>query len=290
MAYNTVTIKALIDKIKKYCDNNDVYLINIYNIANISSALNESSEDMRKALLYMYHTCDNYFSYNTIFNNNKLYPIEFERSPIDTDVINFLKSIFTYERKGSYPHMKYIYNQFHNSVARETLIAVLKYYDEIAVKNDLYNKNTISYLSIDKNKCDKNVFDTILKYGYAYSSSPDILLWKVYNDEKPTHLDFLFKEYSIDKDTHGTIENNETVVISQEILDQVNNLSEALVTLKEKVGMKPSFEIDKDDFINSIDNLFDKYSNLQDWEKLQKWADMIKEWEAIKGEFFESNN
>jgi hypothetical protein len=283
---------TVITKLIAYMLKTEIKNFSIEEINKLSKELNEPVEHVKVAILMAYDTCNNYFKYDIVSTRNSEQVFRIRLSERDW-VRSILLKQFENASVLDIEHMEFIWNQFYGKISDHSVFKIIKFYYELNTDARFIEKD-IKAISIKKTKDNTYYLDMIEKYGYARRIG-DNVVWKVYNTT-PSHetiREYLIaysaivspegSEFEVKREpiATGTLEIADTDLIKEKIIAMEHNLND----IKKELGIDVQPETKA---LDKMDIWISKYNAMEDWEKLMKWKDLMKEWEGLKNEF--SNN
>lgn len=272
-------------KLKQFCELeiDSIYLNRPDQLEEISRDIEVPVHQIKVALMYMFYHCDNDFAYNTMQVRDGIYPVSFTYKDNDYNVKDFMQFTKNYGIKNANGNLRYIYQQFKDKISDATMLKLFE------LDRPMYD-NDCQFVIIFDNFYDKDVVDAIKTHGYS-TVCEGKLYWKVFkpNTDLPDANEYLtLATYQIKQQDKSLTNKEDNYMPPVDISQQILTIDELLSTIKEKVGIQTSSK-EMNQLVNSIDSLLNKYSSFKDWEKLQKWDEMINEWEGIKLEYEDNN-
>jgi hypothetical protein len=283
---------AVIAKLIAYMLNTDVKSFFIGDIEEISKELKEPVEHVKAAILVAYDTCNNYFKYEVVSTRNSEQILKMkiaERDWVRSIIVKEFENVSSLDIE----HMEFIWNQFYGKINDHKAFEIIKFYYKLNTDAKFIEKG-VKAISIKKTKDNTYYLDMIERYGYARKIG-DNVVWKVYNTSPsyqttrdyliayssivaPDESDFEIKREPV---ATGQLEIVDTDLIIEKVIAMEHNLND----IKKELGMDIQPETRA---LDKMDIWISKYNAMEDWEKLMKWNDLMKEWEGLKNEF--SNN
>lgn len=272
-------------KLKQFCELeiDSIYLNRPDQLKEISENIDVPVHQIKVALMYMFYHCDNDFAYNTMQVRDGIYPVSFTYRDNSYNVKDFVNFTKYYSIKNTNESLRYIYQQFGGKVTDAIILKLFELSIPVCEGDD-------QFVMIDDNFYDKDVVDAIRTHGYS-TVCEGKLYWKVFkpNTDLPDANEYLtLATYQIKQQDKSLTNKEDNCMPPVDISQQILTIDELLSTIKEKVGIQTSSK-EVNQLVNSIDSLLNKYSSFKDWEKLQKWDEMINEWEGIKLEYEDNN-
>lgn len=262
--------------------------INSNTIKSICNDLNIEPIDLHFILDVLFDECSPYLNFTVIpTRNDGLNVIQCKYEPIsdkDTEAVMDKLRITDYSQKN-YDEVNFLINQFKHSVPDFMFYKICEFYYKIK-ESSLVDVDKVKYVYITEqyitaNKISTEMLNSILTVGYALRTDDGVIKWKIFND----------KELPVKEE----IEEEKPKVIATSTMSipdsaNINNLAVSIKFLADKllkeVGVEPKEELDTKALLKDLDDLFNEYESMEDWEKMKNTNTFINTWKEIRKEYF----
>lgn len=256
------------------------------NMPQICTELNMDPVDIGNAMTFLYEVCEPQISFNLLTTRDDKMNVIGCKYNIHTakeieEVMDELK--ITNYLQHSYDEVEFLMNQFTDKVPKFMFYEICKLYFKIkSVNPKKFETARHIYITnhyLIANKIDPKIIDAILTAGYATKVDEDdvVIKWKIFNDN----------EFIADKQEEEKPQTSEELT---ELKTNINNVAVSVKSLMDnmlsQIGVEPQESLDQKALLKDLDDLFNEYESMEDWEKIKNSDAFINTWKEIRKEYF----
>lgn len=264
--------------------------ISVSNAKQICELLDIKPIDLQNGIEYLYEVSIPQISFTLLpTRDSKMNVIGCKYNPHIAEEINAVmdKLHISDHSLKNYDEVEFLMNQFIDKVPDFMFYKICEFYYRIK-ESSLVDIDKVKHVYITEqyitaNNISEELLNSILTVGYALKTEDGTIKWKIFNDKE-------------DEDIKEEKPKKTLATTSIEIPDyaslkmNVNNIAVSIKFLADnllsQIGVEPQKEFNHKALLKELDELFDEYESMQDWEKMKNVNTFINTWKEIRKEYF----